>query len=68
MILNLLIGLVGKITRIGSNKTVIRFVNRKHAKQALYDKKKHSQVKKKYKFNPNNNSFFISENLTRLNE
>ena len=35
-----------KDSGIGSTKTVIRFVNRKHAKQALYNKKKHSQVKK----------------------
>ena len=32
--------------RIGSTKTIIRFVNRKHTKQALYNKKKLSQVKK----------------------
>ena len=57
-----------KDSRIGSTKTIIRFVNRKHAKQALYNKKKLSQVKKKYTFNPNNNPFFISENLTRMNE
>ena len=35
-----------KDSRIGSTKTIIRFPNRKHAKQALYNKKKHSQVKK----------------------
>ena len=35
-----------KDSRIGSTKTIIRFANRKHAKQALYNKKKHSQVKK----------------------
>ena len=58
-----------KVTRIGSTKTIIRFVNRKHAKHALYNKKKLTQVpKKKYKFNPNNNPFFISENLTRMKE
>ena len=57
-----------KDTRIGSTKTIICFVNRRHAKQALYNKKKFSQVKKKYIFNPNNNPFFISENLTRMNE
>ena len=57
-----------KDSRIGSTKTIIRFVNRKHAKQALYDKKKLSQVKTKYTFNPNNNSFFISENLANKNE
>ena len=57
-----------KVTRIGSTKTIIRFINRKHAKQALYNKKKLSQVKKKYTFNPYNNPFFISENLTRMNE
>ena len=28
-----------KDTRIGSTKTIIRFVNRKHAEQALYNKK-----------------------------
>ena len=39
-----------KDTRIGSTKTIIRFVNKKHAKQALYNKKKLSLVKKKYKF------------------
>ena len=36
-----------KDTRIGSTKTIIRVVNMKHAKQALYNKKKLSQVKKK---------------------
>ena len=36
-----------KDTRIDSTKTIIRFVNRKHAKQAVYIKKKLSQVKKK---------------------
>ena len=35
-----------KDSRIGSTKTIIRFVNRKHTKQALYNKKKLSQVKK----------------------
>ena len=39
-------GIGKKDPRIGSTKTIIRFVNRKHAKQALYNKKKHSQVKK----------------------
>ena len=57
-----------KDTRIGSTKTIICFVNRKHAKQALHNKKKHSRVKKKQTFNPNNNPFFISENSTRMNE
>ena len=62
-----------KDSRIGSTKTIIRFVNRKHAKQALYNKKKFSQVKKKKeknknKFNPNNNPFFISKNSARMNE
>ena len=37
-----------KDTRIGSTKTIIRFVNRKHAKQPLYNKNKLFQVKKKY--------------------
>ena len=41
-----------KDTRIGSSKIIIHFANRKHAKQALYNKKKLSQV----------------ENLTRMNE
>ena len=36
-----------KDSRIGSPKTIIHFVNRKHAKQALSNKKKLSQVKKK---------------------
>ena len=31
-----------KGSRIGSTKTIICFVNRKHAKQTLYDTKKHS--------------------------
>ena len=57
-----------KDTRISSTKTIICFVNRRHAKQALYNKKKFSQVQKKYIFNPNNNPFFISENLARMNE
>ena len=57
-----------KDTRIGSTKTIICFVNRKHAKQALYNKKKLSKVKRKYTFNPNDNPFFISKNFTRMNE
>ena len=48
--------------------TIIRFVNRKHVKQALYNKKKLTKVKQKYTFNPNNSPFFVSENLTRINE
>ena len=35
-----------KDSRIGSTKTIIHSVNRKYAKQALYNKKKSSQVKK----------------------
>ena len=35
-----------KDSRIGSTKNIIRFVNRKHTKPALYNKKKPSQVKK----------------------
>ena len=35
-----------KDTRIGSTKAIICFVNRKHARQVLYNKKKLSQVKK----------------------
>ena len=54
--------------KIGSTKAIVRFVNRKNAKQALYNKKKLSRIKKKYEFNKNNNSFFISGNLTRMNE
>ena len=56
-----------KDTRIGSTKTIICFVNRKHVKQALYNKKTFPSPKK-YTFNPNNNPSFIIENLTRMNE
>ena len=35
-----------KDARIGSTKTTVCFANRKHAKQALYNKKKLAQVKK----------------------
>ena len=59
---------VGKSDNKIGTKTIVRFDNRKNAKQALYNKKKLSQIKKKYEFNKNNNSFFISENLTRVNE
>ena len=48
-----------KDKRINSTKTIIRFVNRKHAKKALFNKKD---------FNTDNNAFFISENLPRMNE
>ena len=41
-----------KDTRIGSTKTIIRFVNRKYAKQALYNKNKLSKVKKKIHIQP----------------
>ena len=54
--------------RINSTKTIIRFVNRKHTKKPLYNKKKLSQNHKNYSFSTNNNPFFISENLTRMNE
>ena len=54
--------------RINSTKTIIGFVNRKHTKKALYNKKKLSQNHKNYSFSTNNNPFFISENLTRMNE
>ena len=57
-----------KDKRINSSKTIIRFVNRKHAKGALFNKKKLKQNRKNYSFNPKNNPFFISENLTRMNE
>ena len=50
-----------KDTRISSTKTTICFVNRRHAKQALYNKKKFSKVKKKYIFNPNNNPFLLAK-------
>ena len=59
---------IGKVTRTGSTKTIIHFVNRKHAKHGLCNKKQLSQVKKKYTFNTNNNPFCISKNLTRTNE
>ena len=57
-----------KDKRINSTKTIIRFVNRKHAKKALFNKKRLNQNNKNYSFNTNNNAFFISENLTRMNE
>ena len=50
--------------KIGTTKTIVHFANRKSAKQALYNKKKLSRIKKKYEFNKNNNSFFISENIS----
>ena len=61
-----------KDSRISSTKTIVHFVNRKHTKQALYNKK-FTKSKKKHThthtFNLNtNNPFFISENLTRMNE
>ena len=48
--------------------SIALFFNRKHAKKSLFNRKKLSQVKEKYNFNANNNHFFISENLTRMNE
>ena len=57
-----------KNNRINRIKTIIRFVNKKHAKKALFNKKKLSQNHKNYSFNTNNNPLFISENLTRMNE
>ena len=36
-----------KDSRIASTKTIIRFVNREHAKQALYNKKNFPKSKKK---------------------
>ena len=57
-----------KNNRINRTKTIIRFVNKKHAKKALFNKKKLSQNHKNYSFNTNNNPLFISQNLTRMNE
>ena len=57
-----------KNNRINSTKKIIQFVNRKHAKKALFNKKKLSQNHKNYSFNTNNNPLFISENLTRMNK
>ena len=58
--------------RIGKKDTIICSTKTttalKHAKQALYNKKKLSRVKKKYTFNPNSNPSFISENSTRMHE
>ena len=48
-----------KDTRIGSTKAIICFVNRKHARQVLYNKKKLSQVKK-------NNNNKTKKNKTHL--
>ena len=48
--------------------SIALFFNRKHAKKSLFNRKKLSQVKEKYSFNANNNHFFISENLTKMNE
>ena len=57
-----------KNNRINRTKTRIQFINRKHAKKALFNKKKLSQNHKNYSPNTNNNPLFISENLTRMNE
>ena len=57
-----------KNNRINRIKTIIRFFNKKHAKKALFNKKKLSQNHKNYSFNTNNNPLFISQNLTRMNE
>ena len=56
-----------KNNRINSTKIIIRFVNRKHAKKALFNKNKLSQNHKNYSLNTSNNTLFISENLTRMN-
>ena len=50
-----------KNDRINSTKTIIGFVNRKHAKKALFNKTKLSQNHKNYSFNTNNKPLFISE-------
>ena len=39
-----------------------------HTNKALFNKKKLSEKHKNYSFNTNNNPFFISENLTRMNK
>ena len=56
-----------KNNRIDSTKTIIRFVDRTYAKKAFFNKKKLSQNYLK-SFNTNNNPFFISGNLIRMNE
>ena len=53
-----------KNNRIYSTKTIIRFVNRKHAKKALFNKKKLSRNHKNHSLNTINNPLFISGSLT----
>ena len=51
-----------------SKKTIIRFVNRKHCKKALLNKKKFSNINNdKFNFNAER-KLFINENLTPMNE
>ena len=57
-----------KNNRINRTKTIIQFVNRKHTKKALFNKKQLSQNHENYSFNTNNNPLFTCENLTRMNE
>ena len=53
-----------KNNRINSTKTIIWFVNRKHTKKALFNKKKLPQNHKNYSFNTNNNLLFIRQEWT----
>ena len=51
-----------------SKKTIIRFVNRKHCKKAMLNKKKISNINNnKFNFNAKR-KLFINENLTPMNE
>ena len=59
---------MGKLTGIPNPKTIIRFVNRKHCKKVLLNKKKLSNINDiKFNFNVET-KLYINENLNSMNE
>ena len=55
--------------KTASKKTIVRFINRKHCKKALINRKNLMNINSERKYNfTRNNKIFINENLTRANE
>ena len=55
--------------RTGSEKTIVRLVNRKYCKKALLNRKNFIHINSETKYNfSRNNKVFINENLTKANK
>ena len=67
MILKLVMGLVRRILELAALKQLfVLLIGNMLSKLCII--KRNIPKSKKYTFNPNNNPFFISKNLTRMNE